>query len=69
MPASRKEVANALDEGAQFHFNMQVTEFVINEQQQLMGVYAARTQNGELENGRYQVELIKDSTFLSKPMP
>ncbi|MEY0870056.1 FAD-dependent oxidoreductase, partial [Providencia alcalifaciens] len=29
----------------------------------LMGVYAARTQNGELENGRYQVELIKDSTF------
>ncbi|OZS74866.1 glutamate synthase small subunit [Providencia rettgeri] len=63
MPASRKEVANALDEGAQFHFNMQVTEFVITKQQQLMGVYAARTQNGELENGRYQVELIKDSTF------
>ncbi len=48
---------------------MQVTEFVINEQQKLMGVYAARTQNGELENGRYQVELIKDSAFLSKPMP
>ncbi|MEY0024150.1 FAD-dependent oxidoreductase [Providencia rettgeri] len=63
MPASQKEVANALEEGTQFHFNIQVTEFVVNEQQQLIGVYATRTQNGELENGRYQIELLEDSTF------
>ncbi|WP_166264325.1 FAD-dependent oxidoreductase [Providencia sp. M-27] len=63
LPASRKEVVNALDEGAQFHFNLQVTQFVVNEQQQLTGVYATRTQNGKLENGRYQLELIDDSTF------
>lgn len=64
MPASQKEITNALEEGAQFYFNLQVTQFAVNQQQQLTGVYVVRTQNGTLENGRHQVAFIENSSFL-----
>lgn len=65
MPGSQKEIMNALDEGVQFYFNTQATKVATKENGQITGIYASRTQKGELKDGRYQVELIENSnTFI-----
>ncbi|QXX81302.1 FAD-dependent oxidoreductase [Providencia sp. R33] len=63
MPASLKEINHAIEEGIEFHFNLQATEILLNEAQQVSGISVIRTQNGELKEGRTVVEPIKNSDF------
>lgn len=63
MPASQKEITHALEEGVEFHFNLQATEILLNEAQQVSGVSVIRTQNGEFKEERTSIESIKNSDF------
>lgn len=66
MPASLKEINHAIEEGAEFHFNLQATEILLDAYQQANGISVIRTQNGEFKDGRYAVETIKNSDFTIK---
>ena len=63
MPGSAREVKNAQEEGVQFYFNSQVARIETNQQGQVSGINAIRTQLGDHVNGKYQIKLIENSNF------
>ncbi|ORJ53246.1 glutamate synthase subunit beta [Geothermobacter hydrogeniphilus] len=62
MPGSSKEFHNAAEEGVHFLFNEAPTRIVLDEQGNLVGIDAVRTQLGEPDDsGRQRVEMLADS--------
>lgn len=65
MPGSRKEVQNALEEGARFVFNAQPVSIEQNEEGEVIGINVVRTEMGEAdENGRRRAEIVAGSEAL-----
>ncbi|WP_369308660.1 FAD-dependent oxidoreductase [Providencia rettgeri] len=64
MPGSDKEVRHAQEEGAEFYFNLQATEILLDEFQHVNGISVIRTQNGRFNAGRYEIEPIAYSDFI-----
>ncbi|MTH45898.1 formate-dependent uric acid utilization protein AegA [Intestinirhabdus alba] len=65
MPGSKKEVKNARDEGANFEFNVQPVELVLNDEGRACGVRFLRTQPGEPDGqGRRRPMPIPGSEFV-----
>lgn len=65
MPGSPKEVKNAREEGAQFEFNVQPVDVVLDESGNACGVRFLRTALGEPDSqGRRRPQPIPDSEFV-----
>lgn len=65
MPGSKKEVKNALEEGARFEFNVQPVELMLSEAGQVKGIRLRRTRLGEPDaQGRRRPVPIEGSEFI-----
>ena len=65
MPGSKKEVKNAKEEGADFEFNVQPVELVLDDAGKVNGVRLLRTQLGEPDGqGRRRPVPIEGSEFV-----
>lgn len=65
MPGSKKEVKNAREEGAQFEFNVQPLQIMLDEQGHVCGIQMRRTRLGEPDSqGRRRPVPIEGSEFV-----
>lgn len=65
MPGSKREVKNAKEEGAHFHFNVQPTSIEINEKGQVTGIKMVKTTLGAPDSkGRRSAVVIDGSEFV-----
>ncbi|MRS91736.1 formate-dependent uric acid utilization protein AegA [Enterobacteriaceae bacterium RIT714] len=65
MPGSKKEVKNARDEGADFEFNVQPVELVLDDAGRVSGIRLLRTQLGEADaQGRRRPVPVEGSEFV-----
>ncbi|MDD3463111.1 MAG: glutamate synthase subunit beta [Sulfurospirillaceae bacterium] len=64
MPGSKKEFKNAIEEGAEFIFNVSPKEVLINSENQVVGIDVQRTVLGAKDaSGRQCVEIVKGGDF------
>lgn len=64
MPGSKKEFKNAIEEGAEFIFNVSPKEVIVNEKREVAGIEMQKTILSEKDaSGRQRVEVVKGSEF------
>ena len=64
MPGSKKEFKNALEEGAEFLYNVAPKEVLVNSNGRAIGVEVQKTILGDKDSfGRQNIEIVKGSDF------